>query len=193
MNSASQSSADVDAARVLVADAEMLGSRGWRMASPVWFPLLWASVTVLASVPAALLLDGSNAAGWYWAVMAPVSAVATGWFFETRRAQPPARVGLVVLATGLAMLVATLGVVLLAGGAWDMAPWLVVGGGFAVFAAAWRSMSTAGFAAVTLVTAVTVAVAEPANGHLVVALVVGVAGALAAMVELVRADPARRA
>ena len=189
MNSASQSKGDVDAARVLVADAAALSMRGWRLASPVWFPLLWTSVAVLASVPAALLLDGSDAAGWYWAVMAPASAIASGWFFSTRRAQPPVRVGLVVLATGLAMLGATTGIVWLADGTWDMAPWLVVGIGFAIFAAAWRSVSTAVFAAATVATALAVAVVEPANGYLVVALVVGVVAGLAAMVELVRADP----
>ncbi|SDE92611.1 hypothetical protein SAMN05660485_02142 [Blastococcus fimeti] len=180
-------------ARSLVSDAEALRTRGWRMASPVWFPLLWTSMTVLASVPAALLLDGANAAGWYWAVMAPVSAVVSGWFFSTRRAQPPVRVGLVVLATGLAMLLASGAIVWLADGSWDMAPWLVVGAGFAVFAAAWRSASTAVFAAATLGTAVTVSLVDPDDRYLVVALVVGVVGALAALAELVRADPERRA
>jgi hypothetical protein len=187
MNSASQSKDAVEAARVLVSDADGLSARGWRMASPVWFPLLWTSVSVLASVPAALLLDGANAAGWYWAVMAPVSAVASGWFFATRRAQPPVRIGLVVLVTGLAMLAASAGIVGLAGGTWVMAPWLVLGAGFAVFAVAWRSASTAVFAGATTATALAVAVVEPDDGYLVVALVVGVVGALTAMVELLRA------
>jgi hypothetical protein len=189
MSSASQSEDEVETARALLSDADGLSARGWRLASPVWFPLLWTSLAVLASVPAALLLDGSNAAGWYWAVMAPVSAVVSGWFFATRRAQPPVRSGLVVLVTGLAMLGASAAVVRLADGTWVMAPWVVLGVGFAVFAAAWRSVSTAVFAGVTLATALAITVVEPQDDYLVVALVVGVVAGLAAMAELLRADP----
>ena len=191
MNPATNVNGDVEAARRLVGDAEELEERGWRLASPVWFPQIVTALAVLASVPVALLLDQANGAGWYWTVMTPLAAIASGWFFTSRGARAPERVGLVVLATGLAMLVGSVLVVQLAGGAWHMAPWLILGTGFAVFAAAWRSVSTAVVALAVLGAVLAVTLTDAANSYLVLALVVGVVAGGAAVTELVRADPAR--
>ncbi|SOE02900.1 hypothetical protein [Blastococcus haudaquaticus] len=191
MNPATNVNGDVEAARRLIGDAEALGERGWRLASPVWFPQIVTALAVLASVPVALLLDQDNGAGWYWTVMTPVAAVASGWFFASRGVRAPDRVGLVVLATGVAMLIGSLLVVRLAAGSWDMAPWLILGMGFAVFAAAWRSVSTAVIALAVLGAVVAVTLTDAADSYLVLALVVGVVAGGAAVVELVRADPAR--
>ena len=193
MNSASQSKADAGAARRLLGEVDELTARGRRLASPVWFPQLCAAVAILASVPAGLLLGSEDGAGWYWSVAAPLTAVASGWFFATRRAQPPAAVGALVLATGLLTLAGSLAIVWLGDGSWAMAPWLVFGVGFGVFAVAWRSQSTAVVSAVTVATALVVAVLAPGNGYLVVALVVGLVAAIAAASELVRAEPGRGA
>lgn len=187
MNSASQS----ESSRELLGDLTRLSREGWRRASPAWFPLLVASITVLASVPVALLLGQANGAAGYWLVAGPVSAAVSGWFFGTRRVQPPFRVGLVVLAAGSAMLLLVLGFVVLGlvwwGGA-AVAPWLAVGAGFGIFAAAWRSVPTAVFAGVTVLVALGVGVVAPVAGDLLLVAVVGVTAGVAAIVDLVRAD-----
>lgn len=179
-------------AREILDDAARLSREGWRRASPAWFPLLLVSITTLAAVPVALLLGLPNGAGAYWLVAGPVSAVVSGWFFATRRAQPPERVGLVVLATGCALLLAVLGLAWWGGGGWAAAaPWLVVGVAFGIFAAAWRSVSTAVFAGVTVLAGAAVGTFVPAQGDLLLVLVVGGTAAVAAVVDLVRADGGR--
>jgi hypothetical protein len=191
MEPATHVNGDVETARRLVGEADALEERGWRLASPVWFPQIVTALAVLTSVPVALLLDQPNGAGWYWTVMAPVTAIASGWFFASRGARAPERVGLLVLVTGLGMLVGSLLVVRLAGASWDLAPWFVVGTGFAVFAAAWRSVSTGVVAVAVLGTALSVTVTDAADSYLVLAVVVGVVAGAAGVVELVRADPVR--
>lgn len=193
MNSASQSETDVTAARRLLGEVDGLTARGRRLASPVWFAQLSAAIAVLASVPAGLLLDGVDGAGWYWAVAAPATAIASGTYYATRRVQPPAALGVLVLGTGLAMLAGCLAIVWLGNGSWAMAPWLVVGVGFGAFAVAWRSVSTAVVAGVTVGTALLLAVTEPVDEYLILALVVGLVAAVAAVAELVRAEPGRGA
>lgn len=183
MDSASQS----ESTRELLDDVTRLSRQGWRRASPAWFALLLVSTTVLAAVPVTLLLGTDG--GPYWLVAGPTSAVLAGWFFATRRAQPPQRVGLVVLGTGCALLLVAVGLAWWGGGGWAAAlPWLAVGAGFGVFAAAWRSAPTAVFAGVTVLGSLAVGVAAPEQGDLVLVLVVGLTAAAAALVDLVRAD-----
>lgn len=190
MNSATQSKRDE--ARELLAAAEDWSAAGWRLASPAWFPLLCVAVSVLASVPIALLLDNANGAGIYWLVAAPVCAVASGWFFATRRVQPPAKVGAIALVTGIAMLGANLALAWANRGAWaDVIPWLVLGVGLGIFATAWRSISTAAVALTCVLTAVVVAITDPADSYPILAAIIGCAAALAVFVELVRTDPGR--
>lgn len=190
MSSASQSEPDVATARRLVGDIEGWKSSGRRLASPVWFPLLCAAITMLASVPASIVLGQGSSAGIYWAVAAPVTAIASGWFFATRRAQPPVATAALTMTVGLALLAATLILVFVYKGAWaEVAPWLAVGTGFGLFAAAWRSITTAVFAAVCVGTSIGVAVADPVNGYAILALAIGLTAALAVFAELVRAVP----
>jgi hypothetical protein len=182
MDSASQSE------RLLIAHVDQLTERGWRMASPVWFPLLCTAVTVLASAPVALLLDRHDGAGLYWLVAAPLSALASAWFFTTRRAEPPPAVGTTVLVTGLLMLALTMTLAWLGGGNWSaVAPWVVVGIGFGVFAVAWRSTTTGAVSAACLLSAVLVGPVDVPYGDLVPVVVIGLTAALATFVELLRA------
>ncbi|GAA5094182.1 hypothetical protein [Nocardia iowensis] len=192
MNSASQSQPDVEGARQLVGDIEKWTAQGWKLGSPVWFPLLCVAVEVLASVPVVNLLDSGNGVSLYYTMVSPLTAVACAWFFVSRRVQAPESRGGLAFLTGMVMLAATLGASWLYRGEWASAiPWLIVGTGLAVFAAAWRSMTTAAVAIVCVATPVIVAIADPEDGYSVVALAVGVTAALAVFVELVRADPAR--
>ncbi|WP_306362881.1 hypothetical protein [Nocardia sp. CC227C] len=189
MNSASQSNPDAEHARQLVDDMEHLTRRGWRLAAPMWFPMLCVAVSTLASVPVAILLDGSNAMGWYWVAVSLASALACGWYFSTRRVQLPDLRGGIVLLAGLGLLVSTQLLVWFYRGEWALvAPWLAVGIGLAVFAAALRSLTTAAVALAGIAGSVIVGLTGPEHGYVLLALVVGVTAALAAMVELVRAD-----
>ncbi|MEU8897464.1 hypothetical protein [Nocardia sp. NPDC048505] len=189
MNSASQSYPDSANARKLLGDMETLARHGWKLAAPMWLPLLCVAVTVLASVPAALLLDAHNGAGWYWVVAAPLSAVLCGWYFARRPAQVPAGRGVAALLTGVAMVAATTVAGGLYRGEWAMvAPWLAVAAGLGALAVALRSWATAAVALSTVAVSVAVALAEPADGYAWLALVVGLTAALAAAVELVRAE-----
>jgi hypothetical protein len=182
MDSASQSERD------LLAHVDELSDRGWRMASPVWFPLLCTAVTVLASAPIALLLDRDNGAGLYWTVAGPLSAVASAWFFTTRRAEPPPAVGAAVLAAGLLMLALTLTLAWFDVGGWStVAPWVVVGIGFGVFAVAWRSATTGAVSAACLLSAALVGPIDVGYGDLVPVVVIGLTAAAATFVELLRA------
>ncbi|NNH70547.1 hypothetical protein HLB23_11855 [Nocardia uniformis] len=191
MNSASQSYPDAADARQLLGDIERLTARGWRMASPAWFPLLCVAVAVLASVPAGIALEGGSP-GWYWLIVAPLTTIASSWYFLTRRAQIPDTRGVVLGLTGLAMLTGTMLFGALVDGNWAVAtPWLVIGIGFGVFSIAMRSIGAAAFSAVTIIAAVTVAITEPAEGYAILAFVVGATAALAAFIEMVRADGAR--
>lgn len=191
MNFASQSMPGPDAARGLVADIDRWSRQGRRLTSPAWFPLLVTAVAILAAPSAGLLLGGS--ANAYWAVAAPLSAVLTGWFFASRRVQAPAGRGIVVLAAGVVMLAVVLGFVGWFGSDASAAvPWLVIGGGFAVFAVAWRSLTTGVFAAIVVITTVVVAVAGWDTGDLILSLTIGFSAAAAALVDLVRADQGRR-
>src|SRR5688500_11009160 len=106
MNSASQSNSDAEDARLLLGDMTALTRQGWKLAAPMWFPLLCVAVAVLASVPAALLLNARNGVGWYWLVVSPLTAAVCGWYFVRRPAQLPDVRGVAVLLTGLAMVVA---------------------------------------------------------------------------------------
>lgn len=158
------------------------------MSSPVWFPLLCVAVAVLAAVPAGIVL-GESWSGLYWAVMAPVSAVASGWFFATRRVQPPVKLGVLVLLTGLVMVLATMSLLWFLGGpVAAVGPWLVLGIGLGIFALAWRSVTTALVAVASLVSATAVALADLDDGYALVALVVGLVAAVAVFVELIRDD-----
>ncbi|MGW0250315.1 hypothetical protein ACWDYH_27180 [Nocardia goodfellowii] len=193
MNSASQSNSDAGDARVLLGDMETLARRGWTLAAPMWFPLLCVAVAVLASVPATSLLDGRNSAGWYWLVVSPLTAVICGWYFARRPAQLPDGRGVAALVTGVAMVISTQFVGWVVAGTWALvAPWLAVGSGLAVFAVALRSMATAAVALAAIGVSVAVAIIQPANGYAWLALVVGLTAAVAAVAELVRADPGQR-
>lgn len=159
------------------------------MSSPVWFPLLCVAVAVLAAVPAGIVL-GESRSGMYWAVMAPATAIASGWFFATRRVQPPVKLGVLVLLTGLVMLLTTMTLLWFVGGPWAaIGPWLVLSIGLGIFALAWRSVTTALVAVASLASATAVALADLDNGYALVALVVGMAAAIAVFVELIRDDP----
>ncbi|WP_206511906.1 hypothetical protein C5142_12970 [Rhodococcus sp. BGS-1C] len=190
MNSASPSKPSADEARQLVGDIETWSDQGRRMSSPVWFPLLCVAVAVLAAIPAGIVL-GESWSGLYWAVMAPASAVASGWFFATRRVQPPVKLGVVVLVTGVVMLLATMTLLWFVGGPWvAVGPWLVLGIGLGIFALAWRSITIALVAAASAVSATAVALADFDSGYALVALVVGLVAAIAVFVELIRTDTA---
>lgn len=192
MNSASQSERSADTARALVADIERWTGQGRRMAAPAWFALLCVSIAVLAWVPASLLLGSASPVYWY--VVAPLSAVVSGWFFSTRPAQSATRPGLIVLAAGLVMLAGALVLVAVYRGAWaDAAPWLVLGAGLGVFAVCWRSVTTGAVAAVTVFSSVVVAAADPDQSQVVLALVVGVTSAVGAVADLVRTVDSRSA
>ncbi|EME23191.1 hypothetical protein G419_04563 [Rhodococcus triatomae BKS 15-14] len=157
------------------------------MAAPAWFPLLCVSVTVLAWVPASLLLGDASAVYWY--VVAPLSAVASGWYFSTRPAQPALRPGLIALVTGVAMLLGVVALLSFGSGEWmDVAPWLVVGAGLGVFALCWHSLATGVVAAVTLAASAVVAVVDPGQSQAALALVVGVAAAVGTVADLLRTD-----
>lgn len=159
------------------------------MSSPSWFPLLLAGVTILASVPAGLLLQGTNAAAAYWFVAAPLTAVVSGWYFSTQRAHPPVKLGVVVLLVGMVMLVGTLALVWLQPSIWSgVAPWLVVGTGFGLFAYAWRSVPTGAVSGVAIATSVVVALTDPANSYFILALAVGLVAACAGMYEIIAAE-----
>ncbi|MEV6275262.1 hypothetical protein [Nocardia sp. NPDC051832] len=166
-----------------------LTRRGWKLATPMWFPLLCVAVSVLASVPATLLLESRDGAGWYWVVVSPLTAVVCGWYFVRRPAQLPDVRGVSVLLTGIAMVVAAQVAGWVYRGEWALvAPWLAVGLGLAVFAVALRSAATAAVALATVGVAVVVGVTEPAHGYAWIALVVGLTAAVAAGAELVRAE-----
>lgn len=193
MNSASQSYPDAERARQLVGDIEDLTARGWRMASAAWFPLLCVAVTILASVPAGILLEGRGSVGLYWLFAAPLTAVASGWYFTTGRTQLPEMRGLVLGVTGLAMLTGTLLLGLFIDGDWGFAaPWLTIGIGFAVFGVAMRSATLAVVGAVSFVAAIVVTLTDPADSYAILALAVGATAALATFAELLHTDPARR-
>lgn len=99
------------------------------------------------------------------------------------------RVGLVVLVTGVVLLLAVVGLAWWGVGGWAaVAPWVVVGVGFGIFAAAWRSVPTAVFAGVTLLATLIVATLAPPEGDLVLVLVVGVTAGVAAAVDLVHTE-----
>ncbi|QNG17579.1 hypothetical protein G4H71_06635 [Rhodococcus triatomae] len=187
MNSASQSNPDAAAARGLVSDIEKWSSQGRRLAAPVWFPLLCVATAVFAWVPAALLLGESSYL--YWVVVAPLTAIASGWYFATRRVQPAEAPGLLALATGAVMLLGVLALVLFYRGSWaNVAAWLVVGVGLGILALTWRSVTTGAVAAVALVTAAVVTITEPAQSEVVLVLVVGTAAALGVFVEVLRTE-----
>ncbi|NLU82325.1 hypothetical protein [Rhodococcus sp. HNM0569] len=187
MNSASQSEPSAAAARALTADIAQWSRQGRRMATPSWFVLLCVSISILAWIPASLLLG--DASHLYWYAVAPLSALVSGWYYATRPAQPAAWPGLVGIATGAVMLVAVLAIVAFVRGDWaDAGPWLVLGSGLGVFASSWRSPTLGAVAAATLTTVAVVAVTDPAQGQAILALVVGVAAALGAAVDLVRAE-----
>ncbi|WP_147287224.1 hypothetical protein [Nocardia otitidiscaviarum] len=189
MNSASQSNPGSEQARQLVDDMEHLTRRGWKLAAPMWFPMLCIAVTTLASVPAAILFEGTNAMGWYWVVVSLAAALACGWYFSTRRVQLPDLRGGIVILAALGLLVSTQMLGWFYRGEWALvAPWLAVGIGLAVFAAALRSLTTAAVALASIAVAVVVGITEPEHGYALLALVVGVTAVLAAMVELVRTD-----
>ncbi|MFF0526867.1 hypothetical protein ACFYT3_00635 [Nocardia amikacinitolerans] len=193
MNSASQSNSAAGAARLL-GDMETLTKRGWALAAPMWFPLLWVTVSVLASVPAALLLDRHNGAQWYWIVVTPVGVVVCAWYFMRRPVQVPDGRGMAVALTSVAMAVTATGIGWVYRGEWAIvAPWLAVGVGLAVLAVALRSAATAAVAAVTMAVSLAVGLIDPAHGYAWLALVVGLAAALAAGVELLRAEAEPRA
>lgn len=159
------------------------------MSSPSWFALLLAGIAILASVPAALLLQGTNAATAYWFVAAPLTVVASGWYFSTRSAHPPLKMGVAVLIVGVAMLLGTLLLVWSQPSIWSgMALWLVVGTGFGMFAYAWRSLATGVVSGVAIAVSVIVALAEPANSYVILALAVGLVAACAGMCEIVAAE-----
>jgi hypothetical protein len=188
MNSASQSQPDVETARQMLQDSEELTRSGWRMASPAWFPLILVSMTVLASVPVALLLDRPNGAAVYWVVAGPLAAIASGWFFATLPAQPPTGAGMVVLATGAALLAGTLWLAFFGPQGWSVsAPWIVVGIAFGIFAAAWRSVPTGAFAVVSLLAGIGFALAPVPRADIILAVVIGLAAGTAALVDLVQA------
>ncbi|WP_194819746.1 hypothetical protein [Nocardia sp. XZ_19_385] len=189
MNSASQSNPGAEDARQLLGNMTTLTQRGWKLAAPMWFPLLCVAVAVLASVPATLLLNARNGVGWYWLVVSPLTAVVCGWYFVRRPAQLPDVRGVAVLITGIAMVVAAEVIGWVYDGAWAMvAPWLAVGLGLAVFAVALRSAATAVVALATIGVSVAVAVIEPEHGYAWIALVVGLTAAVAAVTELMRAE-----
>lgn len=189
MNSASQSNSDAEAARRLVDDMEQLTKRGWKLAAAMWFPMQCVAVATLASVPAAILLDSDFAMGLYWSIVSPVTAIACGWYFSTRRVQLPDLRGGLVLLTALAMVGSAKLFGWLYHGEWALvAPWLAVGLGLGIFAVALRSFATGAVALVCLTISVIVAVTEPEHGYVLLALTVGVAAALAATVELIRAE-----
>ncbi|MBM7459953.1 hypothetical protein ACIBED_07110 [Rhodococcus coprophilus] len=190
MNSSSHGARDADHARDLITDIDQWSRQGRRLSSPAWFPLLVVSVAVFAALPFALLLGG-NAAG-YWAVVAPLSAVVTGWYFATRRVQLPFVRGTIVLVTGVVMLLVVAAFLLwFAGDSADFLPWIVIACGFGIFALVWRSVPTAFFAASTAVAIVVVALGGWGNVGVIMTLVVGVGAVAAAMVELAQADPGR--
>ncbi|MBD8507217.1 hypothetical protein HT102_12050 [Hoyosella sp. G463] len=192
MNSATQSNSAEDAKDAL-AEAARLRDQGWRMASPTWFPLLVSGTVVLASAPAGLLLGTIGAAGLYWPIAAVLSAVLCAWYFLALPAQAPARTGGTVLATGISMLVAVLLLLWFApGDVLSVAPWLVLGAGFAVFGVAWRSIHAGAFAAITLVATLAIVITGPGNGDVILGLVVGLAAISAAAAELLGAARTRR-
>ncbi|MFD1815577.1 hypothetical protein [Rhodococcus gannanensis] len=187
MNSASQSEPSAAAARELVAAVELWSEQGRRMAAPAWFPLLCVSVTVLAWAPASLLLGDASAVYWY--VVTPLSAVTSGWYLSTRPAQPAARPGVAALVTGMAMLLGVIALLTFGSGEWmNVAPWLILGCGLGVLALCWHSAATGTVAAVTLATSVLVAVIDPDQSQAALALIVGVAAAIGAVIDLLRTD-----
>lgn len=171
----------------LLTDVERWDRAGRRLASPVWFVLLCAGASVLASVPVAVLVDGDRGVLVYWSVVAPLSAIASAWYFQTRGAAPPERAGVVILLIGLVMLVSVLAVIWLGSGPGALVtPWVVIGVGFGLFAAAWRSWTVAAVAVASLGTSALVGLADLGQGDVLVALVVGVVAVLGTFVELVR-------
>ena len=93
MNSASQSQSSSFDPSALVDDVQQWTRAGRRMASPVWFALLCAGISILTWVPLGLLVDSDSFSGWYWGIVAPLTAVASGWYFRTRGARASSRVG----------------------------------------------------------------------------------------------------
>lgn len=174
----------------LLDDVERWDRAGRRMASPVWFALLCVGATVLASVPAALLIDSSNGLVLYWSVIAPLTAVASGWYFQTRGAHPPERAGIVVLLAGVSMLAGVLALVWFGSGSFaHVTPWIVLGAGFGLFALAWRSWTAGAVAASSLVTSAIVGITDLDKGEVLLALVVGLVAIVGTFVELVRESP----
>lgn len=188
MNSASQSqSAEASG---LLADVDRWDRAGWRLASPVWFVLLCAGASILASVPVAVLVDGDRGVVVYWSVVAPLTAIASAWYFQTRGATPPPQAGVAILLTGMAMLVAVLAVIWFGSGPQGLVtPWVVIGVGFALFALAWRSWTVAAVAVASLGTIAVASLADLGHGDVLVALVVGVVAIGGTFVELLRESP----
>ncbi len=184
MNSASQSES-VRAAAVL-AEADRLTRQGRRLASPTWFALLCVATTVLAAVPFALLVGDGVGQPVYWTVAGTVSAAACAWFYQTRDARVPERVGLPVLGIGAAMLIGSVAVVWIGSGDLLLVPWAVLSAGLGLLALAWRSWAAGVVCAAGLLTLAVVGPADFDRAEIVLALVIGITAALAVFVELVR-------
>ncbi|APE34912.1 hypothetical protein BOX37_14225 [Nocardia mangyaensis] len=167
-----------------------LTRRGWKLATPMWFPLLCVAVTVLASVPVGVLLDSGIGIGWYWLVASPLSAIVSGWYFTRRPTQMPDLRGLAVLFTGMGLLIAVGLIAWLYRGAWSLvAPWLVVGIGLAALAVGMRSLATAVVGGTAIASALVVAIVDPAHGYSWLALIIGLVAAVAAATEMLRIEP----
>lgn len=141
---------------------------------------------MLASVTAA----GNSAS--YRAVMTPVTDIASGWYFSTRKVHLPVKVGAATPRTGTVTLAATLALAFVLDGHWAAAgPWLVLRAGLGIFALAWNSVATTVVAVASLMSTTLVAPTEPATGYVILTLSVGMAAAIAVFVELVRGGTPR--
>jgi len=140
---------------------------------PAWFPMLVFGALGLASIPFGFIGDGAGS-GLFWLVASPAGGYATSRYYRDRASSIGAGVrGRAYVALGVAIFVTAW----VAGAVTESAagPMLAVAVGYLGFARLERSRPVAAVSVVLGVSAVLVAVTDPAHGDVVLALVFGLA------------------
>jgi len=140
---------------------------------PAWFPLVVFGLLGLASIPFSRIGEGAGSA-LFWLVAGPAGGFATARYYTKRAIALGAGVrGRAYAALGVALFIAAW----VSGAVTQSAagPMIAVAIGYLGFARLERSWPTAVVAAVLGVAAVAVAVTDPDNGDIILALVFGLA------------------
>lgn len=153
---------------------------------PAWFPLVVFGLIGLASIPFLRIGDGVGIA-LFWLVCGPAGGIATSRYYTKRAVTLGAGVrGRAYCALGVALFIAAW----VAGSVTESAaaPMLAVAIGYLGFAWLERSWPTGVVALLLGVAAVVVAVADPENGDIILALAFGLSFTATGLV-LRRRDP----